>query len=89
MFKIAVIDNNSLLTTIQQFLINKSRSRWLFAQRVKPKRFVSRNYVNHEWRSHNDSSIAMKTLKLFRNPVAFEFISDKEEYNLTPREIEV
>lgn len=34
-------------------------------------------------------SIAMKTLKLFRNPIAFENISNKEEYNLTPREIEV
>ena len=34
-------------------------------------------------------SIAMKTLKLFRNPTAFENIQDKEEYNLTPREIEV
>lgn len=34
-------------------------------------------------------SIAMKTLKLFRNPSAFESISDQEEYNLTPREIEV
>ena len=34
-------------------------------------------------------SIAMKTLKLFRNPSAFENIPDKEEYNLTPREIEV
>ena len=34
-------------------------------------------------------SIAMKTLKLFRNPTAFETISDKEEYNLTSREIEV
>lgn len=34
-------------------------------------------------------SIAMKTLKLFRNPTAFENIPDKEEYNLTPREIEV
>lgn len=34
-------------------------------------------------------SIAMKTLKLFRNPIAFETISDKEEYNLTSREIEV
>lgn len=34
-------------------------------------------------------SIAMKTLKLFRNPTAFENIPDKEEFNLTPREIEV
>ena len=34
-------------------------------------------------------SIAMKTLKLFRNPTAFEDISNQEEYNLTPREIEV
>jgi DNA-binding NarL/FixJ family response regulator len=34
-------------------------------------------------------SIAMKTLKLFRNPTAFENSIDKEEYNLTPREIEV
>jgi DNA-binding NarL/FixJ family response regulator len=34
-------------------------------------------------------SIAMKTLKLFRNPTVFENIPDKEEYNLTPREIEV
>jgi DNA-binding NarL/FixJ family response regulator len=34
-------------------------------------------------------SIAMKTLKLFRSPTAFENSSDKEEYNLTPREIEV
>ena len=34
-------------------------------------------------------SIAMKTLKLFRNPSAFENIPDQEEYNLTPREIEV
>lgn len=34
-------------------------------------------------------SIAMKTLKLFRNSTAFENIPDKEEYNLTPREIEV
>jgi DNA-binding NarL/FixJ family response regulator len=34
-------------------------------------------------------SIAMKTLKLFRNPTTFEYISDQEEYNLTPREIEV
>lgn len=34
-------------------------------------------------------SIALKTLKLFRNPNSFEDISNKEEYNLTPREIEV
>jgi DNA-binding NarL/FixJ family response regulator len=34
-------------------------------------------------------SIAMKTLNLFRNPTAFENIPDKEEYNLTTREIEV
>jgi DNA-binding NarL/FixJ family response regulator len=34
-------------------------------------------------------SIAMKTLKLFRNPTSFENIPDQEEYNLTPREIEV
>ena len=34
-------------------------------------------------------SIALKTLKLFRNPEAFEDISNKEEYNLTAREIEV
>lgn len=34
-------------------------------------------------------SIAMKTLKLFRNPTVFENIPDQEEYNLTPREIEV
>lgn len=34
-------------------------------------------------------SIALKTLKLFRNPEVFENISIKEEYNLTPREIEV
>lgn len=34
-------------------------------------------------------SIAMKTLKLFRNPGVFENIPDQEEYNLTPREIEV
>ncbi|QBN18633.1 response regulator [Flavobacterium nackdongense] len=34
-------------------------------------------------------SIAMKTLKLFRNPIVFESISDQEQYNLTPREIEV
>ena len=34
-------------------------------------------------------SIAMKTLKLFRNPIAFENIPNQEEYNLTPREIEV
>ena len=34
-------------------------------------------------------SIALKTLKLFRNPAAFEDIPNKEEYNLTAREIEV
>jgi len=34
-------------------------------------------------------SIAMKTLKLFRNPVVFETSAAKEEYNLSPREIEV
>ncbi len=34
-------------------------------------------------------SIALKTLKLFRNPEMFENIPIKEEYNLTPREIEV
>ncbi|PWA04951.1 response regulator transcription factor [Flavobacterium psychrotolerans] len=34
-------------------------------------------------------SIAMKTLKLFRNPVTFEVITNNEEYNLTIREIEV
>jgi DNA-binding NarL/FixJ family response regulator len=34
-------------------------------------------------------SIAMKTLKLFRNPSALENIPNQEEYNLTPREIEV
>lgn len=34
-------------------------------------------------------SIALKTLKLFRNPNSFEDISNKEEYNLTTREIEV
>lgn len=34
-------------------------------------------------------SIALKTLKLFRNPEAFEDIPNKEEYNLTSREIEV
>jgi len=34
-------------------------------------------------------SIAMKTLKLFRHPTVFKNSSDKEEYNLTPREIEV
>ncbi len=34
-------------------------------------------------------SIALKTLKLFRNPSAFEEIPNKEECNLTPREIEV
>jgi DNA-binding NarL/FixJ family response regulator len=34
-------------------------------------------------------SIAMKTLKMFRSPDAFEVFENKEEYNLTPREIEV
>lgn len=34
-------------------------------------------------------SIALKTLKLFRNPEVFEDIPNKEEYNLTTREIEV
>lgn len=34
-------------------------------------------------------SIALKTLKLFRNPEVFDVIPDKEEYNLTTREIEV
>lgn len=34
-------------------------------------------------------SIAMKTLKLFRNPVSFENQKTKEEINLTVREIEV
>ena len=34
-------------------------------------------------------SIALKTLKLFRNPEVFEDIPNKEEYNLTAREIEV
>lgn len=34
-------------------------------------------------------SIALKTLKLFRNPNSFEDISNKEEYNLTTHEIEV
>lgn len=34
-------------------------------------------------------SIALKTLKLFRNPEAFEEIPNEEEYNLTNREIEV
>ena len=34
-------------------------------------------------------SIAMKTLKLFRNPIVLENILDQEEYNLTAREIEV
>lgn len=34
-------------------------------------------------------SIAMKTLKLFRNPSAFEDVTNKEAYNLTSREIEV
>ncbi len=34
-------------------------------------------------------SIALKTLKLFRNPEAFQNIPNKEEFNLTSREIEV
>ena len=34
-------------------------------------------------------SIAMKTLKLFRNPIDFETTIPKEEINLTSREIEV
>ncbi len=34
-------------------------------------------------------SIALKTLKLFRNPDVFDDIPNKEEYNLTAREIEV
>jgi DNA-binding NarL/FixJ family response regulator len=34
-------------------------------------------------------SIAMKTLKLFRNPVVFENPANKEEYKLSTREIEV
>ncbi len=34
-------------------------------------------------------SIALKTLKLFRNPVVFENKTDDEESNLTSREIEV
>lgn len=34
-------------------------------------------------------SIALKTLKLFRNPQSFEDTTNKEEYNLTPREVEV
>jgi DNA-binding NarL/FixJ family response regulator len=34
-------------------------------------------------------SIAMKTLKLFRNPITFQNIPNNEEYNLTGREMEV
>jgi len=34
-------------------------------------------------------SIALKTLKLFRNPEVFENVPIQEEHNLTPREIEV
>ncbi|MFC5682762.1 response regulator [Flavobacterium sp. MAHUQ-51] len=34
-------------------------------------------------------SIAMKTLKLFRNPMTFESVVDSETYSLTSREIEV
>lgn len=34
-------------------------------------------------------SIAMKTLKLFREPISFDEIDTKEEINLTTREVEV
>ena len=34
-------------------------------------------------------SIAMKTLKLFRNPIDFEAANNDQNVNLTPREIEV
>jgi DNA-binding NarL/FixJ family response regulator len=34
-------------------------------------------------------SIALKTLKLFRNPIAFDTKINQEEISLTPREIEV
>jgi DNA-binding NarL/FixJ family response regulator len=34
-------------------------------------------------------SIAMKTLKLFRNPITFQNIPNNEEYNLTGREMEL
>ena len=34
-------------------------------------------------------SIAMKTLKLFRNPIDFEAVNNDQNVNLTPREIEV
>jgi DNA-binding NarL/FixJ family response regulator len=34
-------------------------------------------------------SIAMKTLKLFREPISFDAIETKEEINLTTREVEV
>lgn len=34
-------------------------------------------------------SIALKTLKLFRNPIDFETTQNKEEINLTTREVEV
>ena len=34
-------------------------------------------------------SIALKTLKLFREPIVFEEMPNKEEYNLTSREVEV
>ncbi|MDD5150653.1 MAG: response regulator transcription factor [Flavobacterium sp.] len=34
-------------------------------------------------------SIALKTLKLFRNPMAFDAVTNTEQYNLTAREIEV
>ena len=34
-------------------------------------------------------SIALKTLKLLREPIVFDQVQNKEEYNLTTREIEV
>ena len=34
-------------------------------------------------------SIALKTLKLFRNPIDFENVNDEEEIQLTAREVEV
>ena len=34
-------------------------------------------------------SIAMKTLKLFRNPIDFQIITNQQVINLTPREVEV
>jgi DNA-binding NarL/FixJ family response regulator len=34
-------------------------------------------------------SIALKTLKLFRNPIDFEHVSNEEEIQLTAREVEV